>query len=76
MQRQFGVKIESANQTAKKALRIMSNESKNAHSNPLFIRHEIIKLPNNIKMENCLFIRNMVEKPCQIMQYHHGIIEN
>ena len=40
----------------KKALHIMSFECRNAHSNPLFFRHEIIKLPDKIKMENCLFI--------------------
>ena len=27
-----------------KALRIMSFECRNAHSNPLFLRHEVIKL--------------------------------
>ena len=44
----------------KKALRIMSFECRNAHSNPLFFRHEIIKLPNKIIMENCLFISKSI----------------
>ena len=44
----------------KKALRIMSFECRNAHSNPLFFRHEIIKLPDKIIMENCLFISKSI----------------
>ena len=44
----------------KKALRIMSFECRNAHSNPLFFRHEIIKLPEKIIMENCLFISKSI----------------
>ena len=43
-----------------KALRIMSCECRNAHSNPVFFRHEIIKLPDKIIMENCLFIVNLL----------------
>ena len=35
----------------------MSFRCRNVHSNPLFFRHEIIKLPDKIIMENCLFIR-------------------
>ena len=31
-------------------------EYKNAHSNPLFYRQKIIKLPDKILMGNCLFI--------------------
>ena len=42
----------------------MSCECRNAHSNPSFFRYEIIKLPDKILMENCLFIS----------KYHHGII--
>ena len=38
----------------------MSFECRNAHSNPLFFRHEIIKLPDKILMENCLFISKSV----------------
>ena len=34
----------------------MSFEWKNAHSNTLFLRHEIIKLPDKIIMGKCLFI--------------------
>ena len=34
----------------------MSFECRNAHSNPFFLRHEVNKLPDKIKMENCLFI--------------------
>ena len=44
----------------KKALRIMSFQCRNAHSNPLFFRHEIIKLPDKIIMENCLFISKSI----------------
>ena len=39
----------------KKVLRIMSFECRNAYSNPLSIRHEIIKLPDKVIMKNCLF---------------------
>ena len=38
----------------------MSFECRNVHSNPLFFRHEIIKLPDKILMENCLFISKSV----------------
>ena len=38
----------------------MSFESRNAHSNSLFFRHEIIKLPDKIIMENCLFISKSI----------------
>ena len=38
----------------------MSFECRNAHSNPLFSRHEIIKLPDKILMENFLFISKSV----------------
>ena len=34
----------------------MSFECRNSHSDPLFFRHEIIKLPDKILMEDCLFI--------------------
>ena len=38
----------------------MSSECRNAHSNPLFLRHEIIKLPDKIIIENCLFISKSI----------------
>ena len=38
----------------------MSFECKNAHSNPLFFRHEIIKLADKIITENCLFISKSI----------------
>ena len=38
----------------------MSFECTNAHSNPLFSKHEIIKLPYKIIMENCLFISKSI----------------
>ena len=44
----------------KKALRIISFESRNAHSNPLFYRHEIVKLHDKIITENCLFISKSI----------------
>ena len=51
---------ESAIHTAKKALRIMSFECRNAYSNPLFFRHKIIKLPDKIIMEKSLFISKSI----------------
>ena len=39
----------------------MSFECRNAHSNALFFRHEIIKLPDKITMENCLFISKSIK---------------
>ena len=44
----------------KKALRILSFECRNSHSNPLFFRHEIIKLCDKIIMENYLFISKSI----------------
>ena len=38
----------------------MSSECRNAHSNPLFSKHEMIKLPYKIIMENCLFISKSI----------------
>ena len=48
------------NHTAKKYLRITSFECRNAHSNPPFFRHEIIKLPAKIIMEKSLYISKSV----------------
>ena len=44
----------------KKALHILSFECTNAHSNPLLFRHEIIKFPQKLIMENCLFINKSI----------------
>ena len=44
----------------KKALRITSFEYRNVYSNPLFYRHEIIKLHDKIIIENCLFISKSI----------------
>ena len=44
----------------KKALRIISFEYGNAHSNPLFCRHEIVKLHDKIIIENCHFISKSI----------------
>ena len=44
----------------KKALRIISFECRNAHSNPLFYRHEIVKLHDKVIIENCLFISKSI----------------
>ena len=44
----------------KKALRIISFECRNAHSNPLFYRHEIVNLHDKIIIENCLFISRSI----------------
>ena len=38
----------------------MSFQCRNAHSNPLFYRHEINKLPDKIIMKNCLFISKSI----------------
>ena len=38
----------------------MSFECRNTHSNPLFSKHEMIKLPYKIIMENCLFISKSI----------------
>ena len=38
----------------------MSFECRNAHSNPLFFRHETIKFFDKIFMENCLFISKSI----------------
>ena len=38
----------------------MSFKCRNAHSKPVFLRHKIIKLPNKITMENCLFISKSI----------------
>ena len=43
-----------------KALKIISFEFRNAHSNPLFYRHEIVKLHEKIIIENYLFISKSV----------------
>ena len=44
----------------KKALRIISFEYGNAHSNRLFCRHEIVKLHDKIIIENCHFISKSI----------------
>ena len=44
----------------KKALRIISFESRNANSDPLFYRHEIVKLLDKTITENCLFISKSI----------------
>ena len=44
----------------KKALRLIHFKERNAHSAPLFFKSKIVKLPNKIKIENCLFISKYV----------------
>ena len=44
----------------KKALRLIHFKERNAHSAPLFFKSKIVKLPNMIKIENCLFISKYV----------------
>ena len=44
----------------KKSLRIISFECRNVHSNPLFYRHEKVKLHGKIIIENCLFISKSI----------------
>ena len=40
----------------KKALRTLHFKQRNTHSNPLFLESEIIKFPDKVKIENCLFV--------------------
>ena len=44
----------------KKALRLIHFKERNAHTVPLFFRSKIMKLPDKIKIENCLFISKYV----------------
>ena len=44
----------------KKALRSIHFKEHNAHTAPLFFKSKIVKLPDKIKIENCLFISNYV----------------
>ena len=44
----------------KKALRLIHFKEHNAHSAPLFFKSKIVKLPDKIKIENCLFISKYV----------------
>ena len=44
----------------KKALRLIHFKERNAHTAPLFFRSKIVKLPDKIKIENCLFISKYV----------------
>ena len=44
----------------KKALRLIHFKERNAHTAPLFFRSKIMKLPDKIKIENCLFISKYV----------------
>ena len=45
----------------KKALRLIYFKERNAHTAPLFFKSKIVKLPNKIKIENCLFISKFVK---------------
>ena len=44
----------------KKALRMIHFIERNAHIAPLFFKSKIVKLPDQIKIENCLFISRYV----------------
>ena len=44
----------------KKAFRIINFECRNAHSNPLFCKHEIVILHDKIIIENCFFISKSI----------------
>ena len=48
----------------------MSFQFKSAHSNLHFDRHKIIKLPDKILMENCLFIRKSIQLNLQSIFNH------
>ena len=43
------------------SLRIIIFDSRNAHSNPLFHRNELVKLHDKTIIENCLFISKSVK---------------
>ena len=40
----------------KKALRLMNFKPRNFHTSPLYLRLNILKLPDKIFLENCLLI--------------------
>ena len=44
----------------KKALKLIHFKEHNAHTAPLFFKSKIVKLPDKIKIENCLSIRKYV----------------
>ena len=44
----------------KKALRLIHFKEHNAHTAPLFFKSKIVKLPVNVKIQNCLFISKYV----------------
>ena len=44
----------------KKALRLIHFKKRNAHSAPPFFKSKIVKYPDKIKIENCLFISKYV----------------
>ena len=44
----------------KKALRLTHFKEHNAHTAPLFFKSKIVKLPVNVKIQNCLFISKYV----------------
>ena len=47
----------------------ISYECRNAHSNPLFYEHEVVKLHEKIIIENCLFSVNLL-----ILIFHQCLI--
>ena len=47
--------------TKESPLRIISFESRNPHSNPLFYRHEIVKSYDKIIVENSLISKSIME---------------
>ena len=51
--------INRLNILQKKALRIINFKQRNAHSSLLFHYSKIIKIADKVKMENCLFIKNI-----------------
>ena len=44
----------------KKALKLIHFKERNAHTDPLSFKSKIVKLPDKIKIENCLFISKYV----------------
>ena len=63
MQMESGVKNKSLNWLfllQKESRRFISFECRNAHSNPVLYKHEIVKLHDKISIENCHFLSKSI----------------
>ena len=50
----------------KKALRLIHFKERNAHTAPLFFKSKVVKLPNKIRIETCIFIGKYVNNTSPI----------